>query len=71
MDEAQMLGDEYCIGEFGDKRLCKTGKLLYGRMRETGHGLHSPFGRQPCHAEAIRPLAGASRRDPSGNHPPW
>lgn len=36
MDEAQMLGDEYCIGEFGDERLCRTGKLLYSRMMERG-----------------------------------
>ena len=36
MDETLMLDGEYCIGEFGDKRLCKTGKLLYGRMMERG-----------------------------------
>ena len=31
-----MLGDEYCIGRFGDKRFCETGKLLYSRMLERG-----------------------------------
>lgn len=36
MDEASMLGDGYCIGEFGDKRLCKTGRLLFSRMIERG-----------------------------------
>lgn len=34
MDDVHMLGDEYCIGEFGDQRLCKVGKLLYSRMME-------------------------------------
>jgi hypothetical protein len=36
MDEAKMLGDEYCIGRFGDERLCRSGKLLYKRMIERG-----------------------------------
>jgi hypothetical protein len=36
MDELELLGDEYCIGEFGDKRLCRSGKLLYKRMLERG-----------------------------------
>lgn len=36
MDEARMLGDEYCIGRFGDERLCRAGKLLYKRMIERG-----------------------------------
>lgn len=28
MDETLMLSNEYCIGKFGDKRLCKTGSAL-------------------------------------------
>jgi hypothetical protein len=36
MDEARVLSEEYCIGEFGDERLCRTGKLLYSRMMERG-----------------------------------
>lgn len=36
MNEIQMLGEEYCIGEFGDQRLCKVGKLLYSRMMKRG-----------------------------------
>lgn len=28
------IDDRYCIGKFGDKRLCRTGKLLYSRMIE-------------------------------------
>lgn len=34
MTTADLLGDEYCIGQFGDKRFCRTGKLLYSRMVE-------------------------------------
>jgi Transposase DDE domain len=34
MCELEMVDDEYCIGEFGDKRLSRTGKLLYSRMME-------------------------------------
>lgn len=34
MDEAEMLGEEYCLGQFGDKRLHRAGKLLYKRMIE-------------------------------------
>jgi len=36
MEEAVMLGEEYCIGEFGDQRLSRTGKLLYSRMLGRG-----------------------------------
>lgn len=36
MDRSALLGEEYCIGEFGDKRLCKSGKLLFKRMIERG-----------------------------------
>src|SRR4051812_46544628 len=34
MCELELVDDEYCIGEFGDKRLCRTGKLLHSRMME-------------------------------------
>ncbi len=34
MESTTILGDEYCIGRFGDKRLCSVGKLLYSRMME-------------------------------------
>ena len=30
------MDDRYCIGTFGDKRLCKIGTLLYSRMVERG-----------------------------------
>ena len=36
MSTTEVLGDEYCIGQFGDKRFGKTGKLLYSRMLERG-----------------------------------
>lgn len=36
MGTTDLLGDEFCIGQFGDKRFCKTGKLLYSRMLERG-----------------------------------
>lgn len=36
MDDSQVLGDEFCVGKFGDQRLCKSGKLLYKRMTERG-----------------------------------
>lgn len=36
MGTADVLGDEFCIGQFRDKRFCKTGKLLYSRMLERG-----------------------------------
>ena len=35
MDTAEM-DDKNCIGTFGDKRLCKTGMLLYSRIVERG-----------------------------------
>ncbi|WP_167228270.1 IS4 family transposase [Massilia rubra] len=31
-----LVADAPCIGEFGDKRLCRTGSLLYSRMIERG-----------------------------------
>lgn len=36
MDTAMLTTNDSCIGEFGDKRLCKTGSLLYCRMVERG-----------------------------------
>jgi hypothetical protein len=36
MDATMLMTDVPCIGEFGDKRLCKTGSLLYSRMIERG-----------------------------------
>ncbi|MBW8900896.1 MAG: IS4 family transposase [Massilia sp.] len=36
MNATDVLGEENCIGVFGDKRLCKTGKLMYSRMFERG-----------------------------------
>lgn len=36
MSSTSTLGDEYCIGNFGDARFCKTGELLYKRMLERG-----------------------------------
>lgn len=36
MEMAMLVADAVCIGEFGDKRLCRTGSLLYSRMIERG-----------------------------------
>lgn len=36
MEATMLVADAPCIGEFGDKRLCKTGSLLYSRMIERG-----------------------------------
>ena len=38
MEATDPVGDEYCIGKFGDKRICNTGKLLYSRMLQRGTG---------------------------------
>jgi len=34
MDSAGVVDEQLCVGAFGDKRLCKTGVLLYSRMLE-------------------------------------
>ncbi|MCY0912598.1 IS4 family transposase [Massilia antarctica] len=36
MDATMVMAGEFCIGEFGDRRLCKTGSLLYSRIVERG-----------------------------------
>lgn len=36
VDTAELIADEHCIGMFGDKRLCRTGMLLYSRILERG-----------------------------------
>lgn len=36
MDTTVRVADERCIGQFGDKRLCETGSLLYSRIVERG-----------------------------------
>jgi hypothetical protein len=38
MGTVDVVDDEYCIGKFGDKRICNTGKLLYSRMLQRGTG---------------------------------
>lgn len=38
MEAVDVAGEEYCIGKFGDKRMCNTGKLLYSRMLQRGTG---------------------------------
>jgi len=34
MDTEDLIADEYCIGLFGDRRLCRIGALLYSRILE-------------------------------------
>jgi hypothetical protein len=34
MDKEDLIADEYCIGLFGDRRLCRIGALLYSRIVE-------------------------------------
>lgn len=36
MASLKLINDEYCIGDFGDERLCRTGILIYSRMSERG-----------------------------------